>query len=265
MSKSTFGIKSENHTLNSSILCYRIVIISKVVVYILVCNKLPSLVQLSVKRISLAVFINYQTCILSITYTYAIIAKVIVITFNFFNAYKLNAVYIVTVLNPTSCYNTINIKFAISIYTVEDLAANTLKNTVDKCVGMTCSRNDGAPLNRRITCRTVSSAFITGSCTCGCYISYRLYCMNMITVVCMICFTFSSNCHINIICVRLCIYMDIISRECATCFIKICNNTFFNNYVNRYSSNSSVFPCNCRISDTAFVKNVLPNTNRKTC
>ena len=89
----------------------------------------------------------------------AIGSKLTIESINIFNPCNCNAVDIIlcVICVPAICnYNTVNIGLAIGINTVEDLATLTFEYAINNSIVVSCCRNNGSPVDDRITSALVT-------------------------------------------------------------------------------------------------------------
>ena len=95
----------------------------------------------------------------------AVVSELIVLAVDLNDTGDEFAVFIVLVLYPACCGDTVDIELAVGVLAVEQLAAVlALKDAFDQLIGMTGSGNNSTPFNNRITFVTESTSGITALC-----------------------------------------------------------------------------------------------------
>ncbi len=134
---------------------------------------LPAAGQLADLGVTISIdrSVKQQAGVLDLTGANAVVAKVIVVAIHGLDAGELHAVSIVAVLVPADDSHAVSVGLAISVLTIEQLAAAALQNAVHDLIAVAGSRNGGAPFNDRVTDIAEGAAGVavlsTGRCLIG--------------------------------------------------------------------------------------------------
>ena len=172
-----------------------------------------------------------------LTFTYAVIAKVVVQAVNSLHSGELDAVRVVRVTLPAvSNNNSVDVRLAVGIYTVKQLTALALKHAVSNSILVSGRGNGSAPIYNRVADCAEGSTDVAGLSASGgkiCYSCCGMYVTAIPSII--ICKSIRSCRHRCVVAPHLGVTEYALAGESAYSTVGSCKNTAINVSYNGHS------------------------------